>query len=566
MRHEHSAGRPTGSVASALFGIAVFLLACAPALADFSGNMQTGLDNAQFQFFSYTYENAGEFYFVTGEGADGDAVRSGPIGSTYSSSAESGVYFNVTGPGTIKFRWKMSGQTVVNGKGAILQYNMWDPNDYNVPYVTAYITGVQDWQEVTIPVPAASRQIIITYVRSYGSSAVGADAGWVDQLTWTPAGGSDTTPDAFGFTPLADAPPATAMTSNIITVAGINAAAAISIDSCTGTNCGYSVNSAAFTSAAGTVSNGSKVQVRQTSSASPSTATTLTLNIGGVKGAYTVTTGPDMAPDPYSFTAQSNVALSTAVTSNTITVSGIEAPATINIGACTGSNCGISVNGGVFFWAGTVSNGDKVRVRQTSSASYSTTTELTLNIGGVTGTFDVTTMANPTPISIAEGQTPTGTGIAKASAGFAGNASPDCHVSQAAFLSAPVPPPAGVTLPHGMFGFSASGCTSNFSVNVTVEYPSAIPAGASYWKYDAAKGWFTIPATVSGNKVSFTIADNGPGDANAALGAITDPGGIGLGQPLGAEAPIPTLSQWGLLALTGLLGLMGWFAMQRRRG
>jgi hypothetical protein len=81
------------------------------------------------------------------------------------------------------------------------------------------------------------------------------------------------------------------VTSNTITVAGINTAAAVSI-----TGGEYSVNSGAWTPAAGTVENGDAVQVRLTSS---------TLTIGGVSGAFDVTTeAADTTPDAFSFTAR----------------------------------------------------------------------------------------------------------------------------------------------------------------------------------------------------------------------------------------------------------------------
>lgn len=43
--------------------------------------------------------------------------------------------------------------------------------------------------------------------------------------------------------------------------------------------------------------------------------------------------------------------------------------------------------------AGTVSNGDTIKVRLTSSASYNTTTQMTLTIGGVSSVFRATTKA-----------------------------------------------------------------------------------------------------------------------------------------------------------------------------
>jgi len=83
------------------------------------------------------------------------------------------------------------------------------------------------------------------------------------------------------------------------------------------------------------------------------------------------------------------------VTSNTITVSGINAAAPISIAGGT-----YSVNGGAYTSAaGTVTNGATVSVRATSSSSNSTTVNATLTIGGVSDTFSVTTLADPIPSS-----------------------------------------------------------------------------------------------------------------------------------------------------------------------
>lgn len=203
------------------------------------------------------------------------------------------------------------------------------------------------------------------------------------------AAGVDTTPDPFSFTAQSDVALSTVITSNTITIAGINSPAPISIS----VGSSYSIDGGAFTSVAGTVANGQTVAVQHTSSASNSTVTTTTLTIGGVSGAFTSTTvaaaGADTTPDPFSFTAQTGVALSTLITSNTITVAGINSPAPISI---TGG--AYSINGGAFTTtAGTVTNGQTVAVQHTSSASNSTVTTTTLTIGGVSAAFTSTTLA-----------------------------------------------------------------------------------------------------------------------------------------------------------------------------
>jgi hypothetical protein len=94
--------------------------------------------------------------------------------------------------------------------------------------------------------------------------------------------------------------------------------------------------------------------------------------------------------NPFSFAPQINVPLSTIINSNTILVSGNDAPAIISISAGQ-----YSINGGAFTSAaGTVNQYDTVQVRQTSSATNNTETDITLSIGTPpqTGVFAVTTI------------------------------------------------------------------------------------------------------------------------------------------------------------------------------
>jgi len=206
----------------------------------------------------------------------------------------------------------------------------------------------------------------------------------------TLANSADTTPDSFSFTSQTGVPLSSAITSNTITVSGINAPAPISISGGF-----YSKNGGSFVAAAGNVNNGDNIAVRQTSSASYNTTTQSVLTIGGVSGAFRVTTlnfVADTTPDPFSFTDQTGIALSTTVTSNAITVAGINAPAVISI-----SGGLYSINGGSFVaTAGNVNNGDNITVRLISSSNYSTPTNAVLTIGGVSDTFSVTTLANST--------------------------------------------------------------------------------------------------------------------------------------------------------------------------
>jgi hypothetical protein len=71
-----------------------------------------------------------------------------------------------------------------------------------------------------------------------------------------------------------------------------------------------------------------------------------------------------------------------------------------------------------------------------------------------------------------------------------------------------------------------------------------------------------LPATISGNTITFNITDGGLGDDDlTADGLVTDQGGPGAGG--GAIEPIPTLSEWAMILLAAMLGLSG-MAMRRR--
>ena len=117
------------------------------------------------------------------------------------------------------------------------------------------------------------------------------------------------------------------------------------------------------------------------------------------------TGGVDLTPDAFTFTDQTDVARSTVLTSNSVTVTGIEAAAPISI-----TNGEYSINGGDYTNAvGTVANNDTVTVRHTSSANYATITDTTLSIGGVSDTFSSTTLAAPIPATLTVTKTGTGT-------------------------------------------------------------------------------------------------------------------------------------------------------------
>lgn len=104
--------------------------------------------------------------------------------------------------------------------------------------------------------------------------------------------GADTYPDAFYFADIAGTVALSTNTQSVetITVAGITAAAAITISGSGGSLHQYSKNGTAYKSTADTVVAGDTVRIQHTSSGSNSTAATTTLTIGGRSDTFTSTT------------------------------------------------------------------------------------------------------------------------------------------------------------------------------------------------------------------------------------------------------------------------------------
>jgi hypothetical protein len=197
----------------------------------------------------------------------------------------------------------------------------------------------------------------------------------------------DNIPDSFSFTSQTDVTQNATISSNTVTIGGINAPTAISISGGE-----YKIGTGSWTSIAGTISNGQTVQVRHTSSSSFDTTTITTVTIGQTSKTFSSKTlVADNSPDNFSFTDQTDVAKSSLITSNSVTIGGINTPTAISI---SGGEYKIGTGSWTSI-AGTISNGQTIQVRHTSSSSYSTPTQTTLTIGGVSSIFNVTTLQDP---------------------------------------------------------------------------------------------------------------------------------------------------------------------------
>jgi hypothetical protein len=177
-----------------------------------------------------------------------------------------------------------------------------------------------------------------------------------------------------------------------------------------------------------------------------------------------------------------------------------------------------------------------------------------------------TTVTFASPLTSYTDASPSGGSI---TAGFTGGGS-GCSYTTSQF-SAPQTSPTGVTLIHGVFSFTTNNCGTDSTLNFTITYPpGTLPANTKYYKYgpefggDQTPHWYELTsAVVNGNQITFSITDRGAGDSDPRDGFISDPGGPGV--PSVNAASIPTLSEWGMILLASMLGMIGLGQVRRRR-
>ena len=196
----------------------------------------------------------------------------------------------------------------------------------------------------------------------------------------TAAPAQDSTPNAFHFVDQNPVALSVPVTSNAVAITGINVAAPVTVSGGQ-----YSIGcTASFTAAAGSITNGQTVCVKHTSSASLSSSVNTLLTVGGVSDTFTSTTLSDNTPDPFTFIGQVPVPLSTLITSNTVTITGITGPTAISV---TAGQYSIGCTASFTATAGTISNGEQVCVRHTSAATENSSVNTVLDVGGVRDTF-----------------------------------------------------------------------------------------------------------------------------------------------------------------------------------
>ncbi|GAB4192025.1 MAG: hypothetical protein Tsb002_21410 [Wenzhouxiangellaceae bacterium] len=344
---------------------------------------------------------------------------------------------------------------------------------------------------------------------------------------------TDNMPDPFGFTQQNNVPLNALITSDTVTITGINSAAVVTIS-----NGEYSLNGAAFTNAQGMAVANDQLTVRHTSSNLFSTMVTTTLTVGGVAGTFnTVTEAADSEPNQFLFTDQTDVPLDALIESDLIIVGGINTSAPIAV-----VNGEFSINNGPYTSAAgqTVVSGNSVRVRHQSAATFSTTIETTLTIGGISDVFSSTTLppdTTPEPFGfMAQSNLPFNTVVESNSITITGIDSP-----------APISISGGeYSINNGPYTSFGSGATINDGDTVRVRQTSA---GTLNTTTDAVldiggvMGAFSVTTmvdfnadlsisvsddvdpAVAGNEFTYTItvANDGPAEAPNALVSVNLP-------------------------------------------
>ena len=109
--------------------------------------------------------------------------------------------------------------------------------------------------------------------------------------------------------------------------------------------------------------------------------------------------GSDITPNAFAFTDETDVAVSTQITSNSITIAGIDTAAPVSVSGQGSPQ--IRINSGAWVTSGNIENGQSLEVRLTSPANNSTTHSATIDIGGISDQWDVTTGAPTGPTGCA---------------------------------------------------------------------------------------------------------------------------------------------------------------------
>ncbi len=143
-------------------------------------NLENSL-NAQGSTLKFTTGGHAKWKAVSASHDGNKSARSGKI----SHNKRSWVQTEVNGPGTISFWWKVSCEKCENDYGRKYDYLCLyiDGEDEEPKY---WIHGKTGWKKVSHSFSNAGRHVLRWEYFKDINTSVGADCGWVDQVSWTP--------------------------------------------------------------------------------------------------------------------------------------------------------------------------------------------------------------------------------------------------------------------------------------------------------------------------------------------------------------------------------------------
>lgn len=197
-----------------------------------------------------------------------------------------------------------------------------------------------------------------------------------DEVTFTTTTrAADTTPNALSFAAQTDVEPSTPVESNEITLAGFDGTLSLSanngailIVNDTSSAAGASVN----------VSSGDRVKVRLTSASSFGGQTSTVVTLGNKQAVFAITVREqDSTPDAVTFTSLSDANPGDTQISNSITLSGFEGNQSFTV-----SDGEAQINSGSWLTSGTISDGDRLKLRHTASSDFNTRTVTRMTVAG----------------------------------------------------------------------------------------------------------------------------------------------------------------------------------------
>lgn len=203
-------------------------------------------------------------------------------------------------------------------------------------------------------------------------------------------------PDAFAFNTESDAVLDVFITSNEVIITGFSSAAPIDI-----VGGFYSIDGAEFTSAAGLVSAGQRVELQVRSSTQPEELRSATLTIGDAIESFEVVTElPDTQADNFNFVNRKNAGLGSEVDSNILVIQGIDDGTAVTIEGGL-----YSIDGSDFTdLPGILNANQAIQIRVITSNTAETIHTATITIGGVSDSYTVETEitdSDPAPYSFA---------------------------------------------------------------------------------------------------------------------------------------------------------------------